>query len=164
MGNSLGYFRSLLETNIELDGTLSFDNHVTFQVASDLSNSFRVRHDCSIEILQDGPFVELCNSIEQVDNEIECSSHSNEDSEEEDCSDDDDDVKEATKAEHDGGLARIANAVQVGKSQEVDGEFVNNPMSFNSHRSWLEVYNIAELASERQFAMHGPVNVNGDRK
>jgi hypothetical protein len=54
MGDSLDYFRSLLETNIVLDDTLSFDNPIISQVTYDLLNSLRVRHDYSIEIIQDG--------------------------------------------------------------------------------------------------------------
>jgi hypothetical protein len=51
MGDSLCYFRSLLETNIVLDDTLSFDNPIISQVAYNLLNPSRVRYDCSIKII-----------------------------------------------------------------------------------------------------------------
>jgi hypothetical protein len=164
MGDSLGYFKKLLETNIVLDDTLLFDNPITSQVASALLNPSRVGHDCSTEIIQDDLFAELDSFVQQGDDEIECFSDLSEDPEEEECSDFDNDVNKGIKAKHDGGLASIANAIQVAKSQEVDGEFVNNPMPFNADKSWLAIYKIAELASERQFTVHGPVNVNGDWK
>jgi hypothetical protein len=46
----------------------------------------------------------------------------------------------------------------------VDGEFFNNPMSFNADKTWLAVDKIAELASERKFIVHDPVNMNEDWK
>ncbi|XP_078156118.1 uncharacterized protein LOC144551892 [Carex rostrata] len=85
-------------------------------------------------------------------------------SEEEECSDSDDNVDEEIEIEHDGGLASIAAAIQTNKSLEVDGEFVNNPMSFNANNSWLATYEIEDLANECQFATHGPANANGEWK
>jgi hypothetical protein len=79
MGDSLGYFKSLLETNIVLDDTLSFDNPITSQIASDLLIPSRVGHDCSIEIIQDDSFAELDSSVQQGDDKIECFSDSSED-------------------------------------------------------------------------------------
>jgi hypothetical protein len=96
------------------------------------------------EIIQDCSFAELDSFVQQGDDIIECSNDSSEDLEEEECSDyDHDDVNKGIETEHDGGLTSIANAIQVTKSQEVDGEFVNNPMSFNADKFWLALYKIA---------------------
>ena len=89
---------------------------------------------------------------------------SSEYSSEQEYSDSDNSIGEETEVEHDASLANIVAAVDVNKSLEVDGEFVNNPMSFNADKSWLATYNTVDLANESQFAKHGPTNVNGDWK
>ncbi|XP_078148353.1 uncharacterized protein LOC144543816 [Carex rostrata] len=95
---------------------------------------------------------------------FESFSDASEYSEEEECSDSDDNVDEEIEIEHDGGLASIAAAIQTNKSLEVDGEFVNNPMSFNADNSWLATYEIEDLTNESQFATHSPANANGEWK